>query len=522
MKIESKVIIVALLWLILINPGSITNIDTARRIQMAHSWWAQTKEGIPGDRLVINVNGQNYIPYDLGQSMLMLPGDWIGTKLSQSIRLDRNQSKQFTEAIISFLIFLPINLLAVLACFRLLKLFSYSEKLAGLSSIIWFLGTTVLFYSTLHQQNNQILLFVLISYQAALAYIQKGQKPLAIFSGIALGIAFLIRITSIIHAVGILFFLIGCISDRTKLKSGWRSIKSILLWIGGFIPFVLIERILTNYRYGSWTATSTSLHMQIFAKADTLIGANDVVLGDNEGFSFLSLLTKVRLEGLLAPLFSPEKSVFLYDPLLLPCSIVLFVCWRFLSLEIKWYAIAGIVNFILHLYIYSWTSAWIRQGQWGARYHITSIHLLLVPLIPLLVRGAIKQIKQNTHIFKKIAILFARFAIVLAVLLQIFSILLPFDLERIQQELGVGSRFRMGQRINNVFILLGETPESNVKISPILHSNQNINWEFLPFRLQARQNDDSSLNKFMPILFIFWGLIFILAVTATAWMFVTI
>ena len=262
--------------------------------------------------------------------------------------------------------------------------------------------------------------------------------------------------------------------------------------------------------------------MQIFSKADTLIGANDVVLGDNEGFSFLSLLTQVQLEGLLAPLFSPEKSIFLYDPLLLPCLIVLFVCWRFLSLEIKWYAIAVILNFLLHLYIYSWTSDWIKLGAWGSRYHITSVHLLLVPLIPLLIRGATKKIKKNTNIFKKIASWFARIIIFLAMLLQFFSILLPFNLEKTQQELGVGSRFRMVQRVNNVFTLLDETPVSNVQISPILDSNQNINWEFLPFRLQNRSNENSPLNKLLPILFILWGLIFILAVTATVWMFVTI
>ena len=109
MKIESKVIIVALLWLILINPGSITNIDTARRMQMAHAWWTETEERIPGDRLIINVNSQNYIPYDLGQSMLMLPGDWLGTKLARSIKLAPDRSQQFTEAIVSFLIFLPIS-----------------------------------------------------------------------------------------------------------------------------------------------------------------------------------------------------------------------------------------------------------------------------------------------------------------------------------------------------------------------------------------------------------------------------
>jgi hypothetical protein len=527
MKIASKVIIVVLLWLIFVNPGSITNIDTARRMQMAHAWWTNTEEGIPGDRLVINVNGQNYIPYDLGQSMLMLPGDWLGTKLAQTIKLDRHQSQQFTEAFVSFFIFLPINLLAILACFRLLKLFGYSEKLAGLSSIIWLLGTTVLFYSTLHQQNNQILLFVLISYQAALAYIKKGHKSLAIFSGIALGIAFLIRITSILHAITVLIFLVGCIiSNRNEFKPISKSINSLLLWISGFIPFVLIERILTYYRYGNWRATSSSLHLQIYSKANTLIEANDVIKGNNDSFDFLSLLTKIKLDALLAPLFYPEKSIFLYDPLLLPCLIISLICWKALSLEIRWYLIAGILNFLLHLYIYSWTSEWIRQGQWGARYHITSVHLLLIPLIPLLIRGATKQIKKNTNIFKKITSWFARIVIFLAMLLQFFSIVLPFNLEKTQQKLGVGSRFRMIQRVNNIFYLFDEVPESNIQIgkviqhSPQLNPNPNLGWGFLPFRLKDRLNGNSPLNKLIPILILLWGLLFILAVTATIWMFI--
>lgn len=522
MKIGYKVIIVALLWLIFVNPGSITNIDTTRRMQMAHAWWTGTEEGISGDRIIININNQNYVPYDLGQSMLMLPGDWLGTKLAQSININKNQSQQFIEAIVSFFIFLPINLLAVLACFRLLKLFGYSEKLAGLSSIIWLLGTTVLFYSTLHQQNNQILLFVLISYQAALAYIKKEQKQLAIFSGMALGMAFLIRITSIIHAVSVLVFLIGCIAYRHKSKPISKSRKSIFLWMSGFIPLVLIERILTNYRYGSWTATSTSLHLQIYSKADALIEANDIVLGQNVGFSFLNLLTKVRSEGLLAPLFYPEKSIFLYDPLLLPCLIILFVCWKFLSLEIKWYLIAGVLNFLLHLYIYSWTTDWIKQGQWGVRYHITSVHLLLVPLIPLLIRGATRQIKKNANLSKKIVSWFAKLIIILAVLLQFLSIALPFNFEKNQQELGVGSRFRIVQRVNNIVYILSENPKFNMQISKTveLSPQLNSNWGFLPFRLKDKLNGNSPLNKLIPILILLWGLLLVLACTATIWMFI--
>ena len=116
--------------------------------------------------------------------MLMLPGDWLGEKLGHN--LDNEKERQyFREAVVSFLIFVPINLLAVLTCWQFLQLVGYSERIAGLSSIVWLLGTSVLFYSSFHQQNNQILLFVLIGYQAALAYAIKEKKSLAILSGVS-------------------------------------------------------------------------------------------------------------------------------------------------------------------------------------------------------------------------------------------------------------------------------------------------------------------------------------------------
>jgi hypothetical protein len=520
MKIAYKItLLVALLWLIVVNPASITNIDTTRRMQMAHAWWTGEEEGISGDKLIINVNGKNYVPYDLGQSMLMLPGDWLGTKLGQNLPTELER-QHFTEAIVSFFIFLPINLLAVLACFQLLQLFGYSEKLAGLSSLVLLLGTSVLFYANFHQQNNQILLFILIAYQTALAYIIKSKKHLAIVSGIVVGIAFLIRITSILHGISVLVFLVGCVSYKHKFKSRSQSFESVMLWMTGFIPFVLLERILTYIRYGSWTATSTSLHLQIYAKADTLINPDAIVQGENNGFSFLSLLTKIQPEGLLAPLFSLEKSIFLYDPLVLPCSLLALLCWRFLSTYIRWYLIAVIFNFLLHLYIYSWTYEWIEHEDWGARYHVTSVHLLLVPLIPLLIRGATKQIQKNTDWIEVSLSWMAKIILILSMSIQLSSILLPPSLEVTQQELGVGSRFRLVQRVNNIFTLLNYDQKPKPQISKVQEQwSDNITWWLLPFRVKERAKNSYLLKNFMPMLIVFWILTFIVAVITTVWIF---
>lgn len=455
----------------------------------------------------------------------MLPGDWLGTKLGQNLNHE-NERQRFKEAIVSFFIFLPINLLAVLSCFRLLRLFGYSEKLAGLSSIAWLLCTTVLFYTTFHQQNNQILLFVLVGCQTALAYVIKENRYLAILSGVALGIAFLIRITSILHAASVLVFLVGCITYKYKSKSGSQSLKSVLLWTIGFIPWVLLERILTFFRYGSWTATTISLHLQVFARGGMVESNNLVVQGENNGFSFLGLLTKVKLEALLAPLFYPEKSLFLFDPLVLPCLIVSVICWKFLSPYIKWYLIAGVLNFILHLYIYSWTSDWIQHGGWALRYHITSVHLLLVPLIPLLIRAAITGSNKTTDVRQLSLQWITRIIIILAILLQFASVSLHFGLESTQQQLGIGSRIRVVQRLDNIFSNIKGTRESNIQSFRIKQRateiilNDRMAWNLLPFLYQSKIDASSSLNKFVPIVFLLWGSILILAVVATAWMFV--
>ena len=530
MKVTHKITLIALLWLIFINPGGITNPDTIRRGHMAHAWLTQTEEAIPQDEIVIHVNNRNYIPYDLGQSMLMLPGDWLGSKLSQSFNLtDEYESEQLRGAVISFAIFLPINLLVVLTSFKLLVNFGYSEKLAGLSSIVLLLGTTVLFYASYHQQNNQILFCVLASYQTALAYVMQRKRRLAIASGMALGIAFFIRITSILYVISVLTFLIGCLSNikANKAKLPINSLKSTFFWMTGFVPFVLLERILTYYRYGSWTATSTSLHIQIYQKASNFLpDPNVIVQGDNSSFSFLKMLTKVKLEGLLAPLISPEKSVFLYDPLVLPCLILGFLCWRFLSSYIKWYLIAGIIGFILHLYIYSWNVDWIEHMAWGARYHITSVHLLLVPLIPLIVRGAIRQFNNSTDTLKIVFSWLSKIIIILAIFCQLASISLYPSLEKFQQESNIGSEFRIVQRLNNIFYLIDNKARPQIQYTKAQKQllkfflEERITWNILPFRYQIILQDNPPLNRFLPLLGIIWGLIFISATVSTIWIFV--
>jgi len=150
MKILAKVVLIAFLWITVIQ-GNFGNLngDTNVRLHMAHAWWTGTEEvQLPPehqatDRQGINfiangvrgVNGKRYVTYDVGQPMLMLPGDWVGSQLQQWLPFIPAEFLRHLS--VAFLIFVPLNVAAVAACFWLLRLFDFNQRLAGLASISW-------------------------------------------------------------------------------------------------------------------------------------------------------------------------------------------------------------------------------------------------------------------------------------------------------------------------------------------------------------------------------------------------
>jgi hypothetical protein len=527
MKSFHKVTLVALLWLILINPALLP-IDTSRRAQMAHAWWTGGEEVLmlePDFNVIID--GKRYIPYDLGQPMLMLPIDYLGSQLGLWLPSELTRAK-FSEAIISFLVFIPINLCVVLVCFWILRQFNLSERISALACLTWLLGTTVLHYSAVHQQNNQVLLFVLFGYGAGLCYIRKQQFRFSVLSGLSLGAAFLTRITSAIDACCVFLFLTGCIIYNNR--SGFQSVKPLIFWLTGFAPFFVLERVLTKVRYGSWQASSASMHMQMLA--------NNHSLGDNASFEstqvpfdntflqeYVRIISQINFEGLLGPFFSLEKSFFIFDPLLLPCLILAILSWKRLSLLIQLYVLVCTLDLGMYLLLYSQVVFWHADPFWGARYHLTSIHLLLVPLVPLLVQLFVSR--------KQIVAWLSRSLLALALAVQIFSIILPADLEVHQQELGVGSSFRLAQRVENISHLLTNTFDNNHDLFNVA-SEQELSreytpdkiasdirfyktWRILPFFYSQYLRTIAVPNVIIGIIFVAWITVFLVTIGATVW-----
>ena len=100
MKMVRKVTLIAFLWIAVINSGQLGSLDTELRLHMAHAWWTGTEEVSPDYKPhergelaagVRGVGGKRYIAYDVGQPLLMLPGDWLGTQVQQLLPTVKSQ-----------------------------------------------------------------------------------------------------------------------------------------------------------------------------------------------------------------------------------------------------------------------------------------------------------------------------------------------------------------------------------------------------------------------------------------------
>ena len=513
-KTPLKIVLIALLWITAVNSGTLGVLDTDLRLQMAHAWWTGTEEvqispdyqlKVRGDIQagVMGTGGKRYIAYEQGQSLLMLPGDWLGTQLHSFF--PEIPSKIIRDLTVNFLIFIPLNVATVVACFWLLRLFDIEERVAGLTSISWLLGTTVLHYAQVHQHNNQLLLFTIIGYAGALAYVRSGRSRFVFISGLALGGAVLIRITSIVHAFTVVLFLVGCLAYQRRDKL--QVIKQVGLWIVGFIPFTLLGRIFDYIRYGSFLATGKRVEKQQLDTDPMWTGLPD--LPDNYP------LINEPLVGIIGPLLSPAKSIFVYDPLLIPCLVLGILLWRKLSPFMQWYLVTGVLNLGLHLVAYSRFFFWHGDHAWAARYHVTSVHLLLIPLLALFIQHLLSAKTLKAWLMRGI--------LAIAILAQIASVAMPMNLEIYQKKVGMpGTRFdaRLAQRLNNIVCLVdGSFTEGCVEMNPkkkgfVEHLNHVY---FLPFNLRKKAVENPELLKLSQILLIFWIVVVTLAIGTTLW-----
>ena len=90
--------------------------------------------------------------------------------------------------------------------------------------------------------------------------------------------------------------------------------------------------------------------------------------------------------GFFGALFSPEKSIFLFDPLLVLMILLAVVGWKRFSPAVKAYVISGFLLLLAYISFYARYTVWSGDFAWGDRYVSTSAELAALLAVPLLLR----------------------------------------------------------------------------------------------------------------------------------------
>jgi hypothetical protein len=140
-----------------------------------------------------------------------------------------------------------------------------------------------------------------------------------------------------------------------------------------YVVFLFFDRLYQFYRFGNWTTT----YVHYFALERRL---QDPSLPPNYPWN-----TPFH-SGFLGPLVSPEKSIFLFDPLIVLTILLTIVLWRRFSPSVKAYAISTLLLIFAYICLYARYYEWSGNFAWGDRYVSTAVELAAFISVPILLK----------------------------------------------------------------------------------------------------------------------------------------
>src|SRR5207245_11700804 len=143
----------------------------------------------------------------------------------------------------------------------------------------------------------------------------------------------------------------------------WPRIRTyIRVAVPVYALFGIIDRLYQFYRFGSFTNTYVTIFAQEYHRLDPSLPPN------------YPWETPFRI-GFLGPLITAEKSIFLFDPLLVPTILVTVLAWKRFSPQIKAYVVTAFLSLLGYIAFYAKYTVWVVDFAWGDRYVSTAAEL---------------------------------------------------------------------------------------------------------------------------------------------------
>ena len=457
MRLRILFVLLSLWTAALVNPGNLGTVDTVRRLQATR--WIRLGEppvrtDDPGGG-PIGRNGVRHPPYGIGQSLVMLPFDAVASAivgpLARRFDLDATRRAQLIELSLAFLMQSFLTACLLMLAYEVLRSYSFScwASVAGCLALLF--STTVLQYVQSAQENLLLLTLALLALWTIRLYIKEDRTGWALLAGAACSLAVLTRLTSVLETGALAGYALAVSSGRRK-----RFLMGFLPPLASALAF---DRWYQYYRFGSVFSTYTGMMERQFRPP-----------GAPEKFLFSYPFWK----GFLGALFSPDKSILLFDPLLTILLVLLIWKWRSLQAELR--LVLGWLLLLVVGYLAFYAKYYFFGGgvAWGDRYVLLPVQLLCMFTVPLLLANFHSLPAWTRR---------ALWAIVLAsTFLQASSTVIAPNLEVMQNDLGYTHGAIWNRAVNLTEI-------ARDKEDPARFTGIPVEWQtlyYFPFQLRFR------------------------------------
>ena len=457
-----------------IQSGELGTADTTHRLQAAHSFWTSEPAVFPDEYPEFGIHGRGgrlYGWYGIGQSLLMLPADIVGTKLEQlPVFANYDVDPGVRSIVVCYSTNILINVLTALVCFRFLRLlrFSTPESVAGVMALLF--CTTHLHYTQNMMENNYIMLLTLAGLRFQYEWLLTGSGRALLVGSTALGLNLLTRLTTALDLLaGGVFLLLVLWFDGVRGRALWqRFVTYAKTATPVYVFFVLIDRWYQYYRFGSFTNT----YVSVFAREARMLNPS---LPANYPWELPFHV------GFFGALFKPEKSIFLFDPLLLLTILVSVLAWTQFPRDVKAYVITAWLLLLAYICFYAKYTVWSGDFAWGDRYVSSAAELAAFISVPLLLRYRVQLTQLVWWVGTAL--------IVVSCAIQLASLAFWLPLEIYQMDTLGHPAFVVALRFKNIVAFaFGKMDAWGLKNDSMTYDPWDYvhitTWNFLPFLLR--------------------------------------
>jgi len=363
-----------------VQSGELGSADTMHRLQTAHSFWTSEPPVFPQEYPEFGVHGRGgklYDWYGIGQPLLLLPEDLPATWIENLsiFKTYRGSDPSVRNIIVSYTVNISIAALTAWICFRFLCLlgFSVAHSAAGVLALL--VCTTHLHYTQNMMENNYIFLLTLAGFAWQFEWLQTNKPRALLLGSAALGLNLLTRLTTGIDviAVGVFLLLVLIFEHARRAQLRSKLIAYLRVTLPVYLLFFLLDRAYQFYRFGTLFDT----YVRYFTIEHRL---QDPTLPAKYPFE-----TPFHI-GFLGPLITPEKSIFLFDPLIVLTILLAIIGWKRFTPALKSYLLSAFFLLLAYISFYATYTVWSGDFAWGDRYVSTAVQFAAYISVPLLLR----------------------------------------------------------------------------------------------------------------------------------------